>query len=217
MTGLFILIGLLMAIVIDRLADLLPRAGVAAGTRPAPVARSRIVRRPWVYPVVVLLYTALYWRVGLSLQFLILALYVSILILIAVIDLEHRRVLNAIVAPALLVALLMSNLSATTSLGSALTGGILGFGAFLFIALISPGGMGMGDVKLAGLIGVMLGFPLVIVALLVGMVSGGVIAGGLLLARVVDRRSYMPYAPALVLGSLAAMLYGVQILQWYTR
>ena len=55
------------------------------------------------------------------------------------------------------------------------------------------------------------------VALLIGMFSGGVIAMALLIVRAVDRRSYMPYAPALVLGGLAAMLYGSQLLTWYLR
>jgi leader peptidase (prepilin peptidase)/N-methyltransferase len=75
--------------------------------------------------------------------------------------------------------------------------------------------MGDGDVKLAGLIGLITGFPHVVVALVVGVLAGGLVALLLLLTKIKGRKSYIPYAPFLVIGGMVAMLYGPEIMAWY--
>jgi leader peptidase (prepilin peptidase) / N-methyltransferase len=69
-------------------------------------------------------------------------------------------------------------------------------------------GMGMGDVKLAAVIGAVVGFPLVFTALILGVLVGGVAAALLLVSRRIDRRGTMAYAPYLVVG-VALVLFGV--------
>jgi len=95
---------------------------------------------------------------------------------------------------------------------------IAGAGAFVFFllaALIHPKGMGMGDVKLAGVMGLYLG-KLVIPALLVAFVVGTVVGLGLVAkygAR--SRKLGVPFAPFLALGGLVAMLAGQQLIDFY--
>jgi len=95
---------------------------------------------------------------------------------------------------------------------------IAGAGAFVFFllaALIHPKGMGMGDVKLAGVMGLYLG-KLVIPALLVAFVAGTVVGLGLVArygAR--SRKLGVPFAPFLALGGLVAMLAGQQLIDFY--
>ncbi len=135
----------------------------------------------------------------------ILWFYAAFLLAVLVIDLEQRRVLNVMLLPGAILALGFSLLPGTPSLGHALLGGLIGFGFFLLIALVGRGAMGAGDVKLAGLIGMMTGFPNVISALVIGIVFGGIAALALLISRRATRKSTMAYAPYLALGALLTL------------
>ena len=133
-------------------------------------------------------------------------LYTAFLLAVLVIDFEHRRVLNIMLAPAAVVALLFSLLPGAPDPLQALLGGALGFGVFLLLALIGRGKMGAGDVKLAGVIGLMTGYPAVIPALVFGVLLGGVAAIILLITRRAGRKGTMAYAPYLALGAIIVLL-----------
>ena len=133
-------------------------------------------------------------------------LYATFLLAVLVIDLEHRRVLNIMVAPAAVVALLASFLPGGPTPVQALIGGAIGFGVFTLLALIGRGAMGLGDVKLAGVIGLMTGYPLVVAALALGIVLGGVAAIALLVTRRAGRKGTMAYAPYLALGTIVVLM-----------
>ena len=153
-----------------------------------------------------------WWRFGASqVQTAVACLYAAFLLTVAVIDLEHRRVLNVMLAPAAVVALLASLLPGPPSVLSAVLGGAVGFGLFFLIAIIGRGKMGAGDVKLAGVIGLMLGFPAAITALVIGIFLGGVAAIVLLLTRRAGRKTYIAYAPYLALGALVVLLTSVPV------
>lgn len=141
--------------------------------------------------------------------------FFALFLLILVIDLEHRRVLNVVVYPMAAVGLLLALLHPQLSLVNALVGGLVGFGLFLLLYLVRPGGLGAGDVKLAGLIGILVGFPGVLVAILVALTLGGVAAALLLLSRRVGPKGTMAYAPYLSIGALFALMYGPAIIAWY--
>jgi len=169
--------------------------------------------RPWRALVVELMMAGLFayaWsHFGPSPRLWLVSLHTVVFALIFVIDLEHRLVLNRVVLGGTVLALAGSLLWGRPPLAQALLGGLSGFAIFLFIALAKPGGMGMGDVKLAGLIGLVIGFPGVLVALFMGIMAGGVGALALLLSRRAQRGSYLPYAPFLVTGALVALLGSV--------
>jgi leader peptidase (prepilin peptidase) / N-methyltransferase len=137
---------------------------------------------------------------------LVVWLYVAFLLTVLVIDLEHRRVLNIMVGPAALVVFALSLAPGTPDPLNALLGGAVGFGSFLILAIIGRGALGFGDVKLAGLIGLMTGYPHVITALVLGVVFGGVAAVALLLSRRATRKSYMAYAPYMAVGAILVIL-----------
>jgi prepilin signal peptidase PulO-like enzyme (type II secretory pathway) len=140
------------------------------------------------------------------------------LLLILVVDVEHRRVLNVVLVPVALMGLgqaLAGGPGLAPTVGSALLGGTVGLGLFALIGLLQRGGMGAGDVKLAGVIGILVGFPQVLPALLLGILAGGGAALWLLAVRRSGRRSTMPYAPYLVMGAWTVLLHGSEILAWY--
>jgi len=169
--------------------------------------------RPWRYALVgamaLLLGWLSEWRMGAgSLASLLLAIQTWFLLAVAVIDLEHRRVLNRMLLPALPVVLLLQLWMGWPVFLSALGGGVVGFGFFLLLALIRPGAMGMGDVKLAGLLGLALGWQGCLMAIIICLLSGGVAAAAILVRNRFRPGQTLAYAPYLVLGAWVTLFFG---------
>jgi len=164
--------------------------------------RAQIPRRILLVELIsgVLFFLA-FWRFGLSAQFALTAFWSCVFLVIIFIDWEHQLILNKVTYPAAIVALVIL--------------GAIGFVFFLIVFLINPKGMGMGDVKLAGLIGLATGLPLVIVALLTGILLGGLVAIVLLLLRLKGRKDVISYGTFLAIGPIITLLWGNDIFNWY--
>jgi leader peptidase (prepilin peptidase)/N-methyltransferase len=150
---------------------------------------------------------------GLSGKAVVAAFFCIVLVVLSAIDLTHRIVPNRIVLPAAL-AVLVAQTALEPSPEWAL--GALGASGFLFVAALAyPAGMGMGDVKLALLLGAMLG-RLVAVGLMVGMVAA-LVPSVVLLARhgAAARKMGIPFAPFLALGAIVAVFAGHPLLDAY--
>ncbi|MFL5251180.1 MAG: prepilin peptidase, partial [Myxococcales bacterium] len=174
-------------------------------------------RIPWRYPAVeivtALLVAGCVWKFGLSLDALVAAFFCAILVAVSATDLEHRIIPNVLVVPAAAIVLVAQTLL-HPSLEWLL--GALGASLFLFIAaLIYPKGMGMGDVKLALLMGAMLGRT-VPVALIVGMFAA-LVPSIVLFARhgAKARKMGIPFGPFLAFGAVVALFAGDALLDWY--
>ncbi|MBI4307663.1 MAG: prepilin peptidase [Chloroflexi bacterium] len=168
------------------------------------------------------LFAATSLRYGASLETVVTLAFLSLLGTIALVDLEEHLVLDVLVYPGALLALALAPATAwaapgalLASWGGALLGGAVGFGVLLAIYLASRGGMGAGDVKLAGLIGLMTGFPGVLVSLFVGFVAGGLVGATLLLLGLRGRKDAIPYGPYLAVGAAVSLLFGTAIIEWY--
>lgn len=169
----------------------------------------------FVETVTAVLFALLYLSYGLTPELLAMLFYASLFLTIAVIDLEQGIIPNKLTYPGAGVALIITILNPSLGLKSALIGGMVGLGSFLLIAILSRGGMGLGDVKLATLVGLAIGFPQVLAALLLAVVSGGLVALVLLLTRVKSLKEAIPFGPFLCLGALATLWWGSQLLGWY--
>ena len=171
-----------------------------------PHCRTRLGWRPPVVRVAcVALFALMAWHWGTTPTLAVAWLYGLFLIAVTVIDLEHQRVLNRMLAPAAVVVALLSLLPAAPQPHEMLLGGVVGFGLFLLLAIIGRGALGMGDVKLAGVIGMMLGYPDVLTALTIGAVLGALMALLLLVSRRATRKTAIAYAPYLAVGALMAL------------
>jgi leader peptidase (prepilin peptidase)/N-methyltransferase len=173
----------------------------------------RTRRAPIVEAVLALLFFVLAARLGLTPSLVIGWIYAWFLVSVFVIDLETRRVLNIMLLPAALFALGVSVWRGQPSLPSVLVGGLVAFGLFwgLFIIgrmMFGRGTLGFGDVKLAGVIGLMVGYPDVLRALVVGALLGAAAAAVLLATHRATLKSTSAYAPYLALGAMVA-LWGV--------
>ena len=185
----------------------------------------------WVEVGTGFLFAVVYWHFGLSLEFLVTAFYGSLFIVIGVIDLEHQLILNKIVYPSVVVALIISVFLPPSEIFllpwpwlAGIVNGLIG-GATGFVYLLIPfliarpiykgKGMGEGDVKMAALIGLVTGFPLVLVALIMASVLGGLVAVVLLLFKIKRRKEAIPFGSFLSLATMATLLWGSDILNWY--
>jgi leader peptidase (prepilin peptidase)/N-methyltransferase len=211
------LLGLVAGGVINLLADALPR------NRPIPPVRV-LFRRPIKlrYLIVAagtaLVFAFLYAWPDFAdpIKLVLASFHSSVLILIIVTDFEWRRIPNRAILPAIVIAAVTSPLWFYNYWYIALIGGAIGYGFFWLAAvvggkLIGRGAMGGGDVKLAAFVGLITGFPGVITALVVTILVGGLISAGLLLLRVVNLRSGIPYGPFIALGGFVTMLWGAAI------
>ena len=172
---------------------------------------------PWRYPLVeavtALLLAACVLVFGLTADAAVAAFFCAVLVAISATDIERRIIPNRIVLPAAVVVLV-----ANTMLHPSVEWVIAGFGAalFLFLAVLAyPGGMGMGDVKLALLLGFALGAT-VPVAMMVGLVSA-LVPSVVLFARhgSAARKMRIPFGPFLAFGGVVALFAGDAILHAY--
>jgi len=174
-------------------------------------------RIPFLYPAVelvtALLLAGCVLAFGLTVKAAIAACFCTVLVAVSAIDLEHRIIPNRIVLPATVVVL-VANTARDLSPEWALAA--LGGSGFLFAAALAyPAGMGMGDVKLALLMGAALGRT-VSVALMAGMLTA-LVPSVVLLVRHGSRARKMkvPFGPFLAIGSVVALFWGHEILHAY--
>ena len=174
-------------------------------------------RIPWVYPAVELatafLVAGCVLEFGVSADALVAAFFCAVLVVISATDLEHRIIPNRVVLPATVIVL-----AAQTVLHPSPEWMIAALGAsgFLFAAAVAyPAGMGMGDVKLALLMGAMLG-RVVPVAMMIGMLLAMVPSVYLLVRHGgAARKMGIPFGPFLALGSVIALFWGDDLLEGY--
>jgi leader peptidase (prepilin peptidase)/N-methyltransferase len=179
------------------------------------------------YPLVELATGALFaltaWRVGLTWALPAYLYLAAIAVALTLIDIDVRRLPNSIVLPSYVVAALLLLLPAAAT-GDwqaylrALLGAAFLFAGYFALAFAYPAGMGFGDVKLAGVLGLYLGWlgwgELAVGAFL-GFLLGGVWGVALLLARRAGRKSAIPFGPFMLGGALLAVFVGEAVSQAY--
>ncbi|UGS35613.1 prepilin peptidase [Capillimicrobium parvum] len=146
------------------------------------------------------------------------AALLAFLVPITLIDLDRRIIPNRLTGAAAVVALVLVALVDPSSAPERLAAAGLAGGAFLVVALVSPAGMGMGDVKLVAMLGLYLGAA-VAVAVVVALAAGTVAGLAIVVRRgvLVGRRATMPFGPFLALGGAVAVFAGPALLDLYAR
>lgn len=162
-----------------------------------------------------LLFVAVYLRFGLSLELLAGLLLVSLAVIVSVSDLAYMLIPNRILLFFLPLLLLARVLHHDLPLWQYALGALAGGGVLLLIHLASRGGMGLGDMKLFAICGLVLGTVQIGTALLLACLAGTLIGGMLLLLGIVKRKQPIPFGPFLAFGTLAAYLFGDALLSEY--
>ncbi len=146
-------------------------------------------------------------RYGSDIGYLaIVAVYLAMLIICTATDVLAYRVPNVVTYPAILAAIAVGCILPDANWRSVMAGGLI-FGGILFVPSVLTGGaMGMGDVKLAFFVGFALGLTLVVPAMLVMAISGGLAAAILLITRLRGKGDPIPYAPFIAGGAMLVIL-----------
>ena len=173
------------------------------------------------YPAVELVTGIVFALVALArgphLELLVDLPFAAMLIAVANIDLEHRIVPNRILAPLAVWAVAVSAIVQPGKLPELLIAGAAAFSFLLLAALIHPPGMGMGDVKLVGVMGLYLGLS-VAPAMLIAFLTGSIVGIAIMVRAGSDaRKKGVPFAPFLALGGLVALVAGPELIDLYAQ
>jgi prepilin signal peptidase PulO-like enzyme (type II secretory pathway) len=178
------------------------------------------LRRPVVEAVTVLVFAFFWLRYGPSAQLALATLYACALILVFVIDLEHRLILRVVIYPAIALGIIGSCFYPGMGLRRAILGGAFAF-CFFYLLVVVGGllfkrpAMGRGDANLAAFVGLITGFPDVILTLVIAVSLGGLVSSALVLSRTKGLRSYIPYGVFLAAAGLVVLVFGGEIIGWY--
>lgn len=162
------------------------------------------------------------YQYGLTPVSAVLVLYLTTIIHLILVELEHSLILNSVIVTALVIVLAtlpFSPLGHNLGLGEtylhSLAGAGAGIGIMLLIYPLSKGRIGAGKVKLAALLGAMLGFPHIIAGLAVGLVGVGLLAAALLVLKSRGHSDAIPLGPMLLGGAASVLVTGTGIYNWY--
>lgn len=171
-------------------------------------------RYPLVESITAIAFTLAYARFGLAWPLVLAWFFIAVMVAVAFIDYDHMIIPTRIVLPAALLGIVAA-IALDPKKWWLYLAGSAGAAAFLFVlALVWPGAMGAGDIRLALLMGAVLG-KYVIVAMFFAFVFGGVAGGFLLATKRRGRKDQVPFGPYLALGSVLAILAGHSILAGY--
>ncbi|SES71383.1 type 4 prepilin peptidase 1 . Aspartic peptidase. MEROPS family A24A [Natronincola peptidivorans] len=178
------------------------------------------------YPLVELinagLYLILYLQFGLSLQFFAHGVLVSILLAITFIDYDHQIIPDGMIILIIVAGLFYKiaymvlyrgSFPLLSSIGGLLLGGVF----FLVVAILSNGGMGGGDIKLMGALGLWLGWQSTLLMMLLSFFIGGVLSVMLLLLKRKGRKEAIPFGPFIAIATFITICWSQEIVTWYVE
>ncbi len=218
-----VVVGRILTVVIERVPARAPVGPGLSRLARNPLGRSPGAHTPLVEMATVALFAVAALRFSSDWALPAYLVLFSALVAVTVIDLQHYIVPNRIVVATLVASVPLLALAALlgddwSSLRTALLGAILAGAGLLVVNLISPRGMGMGDVKLAVVLGLFLGWidlAHVVLGLFLGFLLGALGGVALIAAGLRRRSDHVPFAPFLAGGAVLAVLVGEPILRWY--
>jgi len=178
------------------------------------------------YPLVELMTAALItiqaWRQGITLSFFLFASLTAILVAVTMIDYDCQIIPDSFVLLITILGALHLFFVLLPSYGSGIlldraAGFLLGGGLFFLIAVVSRGGMGGGDIKLAAALGLWFGWKELLLLVFAAFVLGALVSVLLLLTHIKGRKEGIPFGPFLALSAYLVSLYGSELLNWYIR
>jgi leader peptidase (prepilin peptidase)/N-methyltransferase len=165
-------------------------------------------------------YAVIFWHFGVTPEAVVYAALYSALIVMTGTDLSHQIIPDAITLPGIVIGLFSAAFVLPLGFMDSMGGLLVGGGILWGLAWISPylfgkEGMGGGDIKMMAMVGAVLGWKPVLLAIMIGSLIGSIAGGGLIAARMMRRDQYLPFGPFLAIGSIIALFFHEPLLNWY--
>lgn len=176
------------------------------------------------YPAVELLngflYMAALYRFGPSESAVVAMLFLSAMVVVTFIDMEHRIIPDGITLPGIPICFAAGTLVLGTGYINSLLGILAGGGLLYGVGVLGgivlgKDGMGGGDIKLMAMAGALIGWKLVLVSIFIGAALGSFVGVPLILLKVMKRDTMIPFGPFLAVGSAVSLFFGEEMLYWY--
>jgi leader peptidase (prepilin peptidase)/N-methyltransferase len=171
------------------------------------------------YPLVELLtaffFLFSYLKFGLTSEFFIYVLLLSVLIVISFIDYKYMIIPNIITYSGIIIGFISAIIFDYITIIDSLLGIFIPALLLLIVALLFKGGMGMGDVKLVSMLGAFLGYKYTLAGIFIGSVFGSVIGLALMGFGILNRKDRIPFGPFICLGAVIMIFFGDVLINWY--
>lgn len=152
---------------------------------------------------------------GFDWELLVSLLFVSMAVIIMVSDLAYMLIPNKVLLFFLPLFIGLRVLNPLDPWWSPLLGAVLGGGIILLIIILSRGGMGMGDMKLLAVMGVILGWQHTLITFMLACLIGTIIGVGLILTKKLKRKEPFPFGPSILIAGLIMYYFGEALITWY--
>lgn len=176
-------------------------------------------RISWIYPTIELLTGCLFafsvYQLGFQIELIVALLFVSLLMIIFVSDITYMVIPNKVLLFFLPWFVLLRGIEPLTPWTSSIYGALVGAGIIAVIILLSKGGMGGGDLKLFGVLGIVLGLKQILLTFFLACIIGALISIFLMLFKKVDRKQAVPFGPYIVVAAMITYFYGNSLIHWY--
>lgn len=172
-----------------------------------------------IYPIIELLtgllFVLCYLMIGIELELIIALLLISMLMIVFVSDITYMLIPNKVLLFFLPLFMMMRVIQPLDPWWSSITGGTVAFILIALIIIVSKGGMGAGDMKLFGLLGIVLGLGKVLLTFFLASLLGALIGMILLLRKIIKRKQPIPFGPYIIVASIISYFFGDIIIEWY--
>ncbi|WP_240510141.1 prepilin peptidase [Virgibacillus profundi] len=173
----------------------------------------------YIYPAIELstgmLFALSYIKIGLNTELITALLLVSMLMIILVSDIKYMLIPNKVLLFYLPLFFIIRIIQPLIPWWSSILGGLIGFVLLAAIILISRGGMGAGDMKLFGVLGIVLGVDKILLAFFLACLIGSITSILLLIFKLIKRKQPVPFGPYIVIATIITYFYGDFLLNWY--
>lgn len=173
------------------------------------------LRYPLVEGLTSALFLMVFYRFGTETDLIKYLFLTALMIAVAFIDFDHYIIPNRLVLAGLIAGALFIPLTGKPPLPDALFGVLSASGLLLFLYIVSRGGMGMGDIKLAAVIGVFLGWPMSLYAVFSACFLAGILGIALIATGVKKRKDTIPFGPFLAAGTFITSIWGPELASLY--
>lgn len=172
-----------------------------------------------IYPVVEFftgfLFAFSYYKIGFELELILMIILVSMLMILFVTDITYMRIPNKILLFFLPLIIIMRVISPLDPWYNAIIGAVVGYGLIALIIILSKGGMGAGDMKLLGVLGIVLGLGKVLLTFFVAALIGAIVGLTLRGLGKLNKKQPIPFGPYLIVATLFTYYYGDIVIDWY--